>query len=142
MLQTAIKLSVPKRCRVRRIDLRAHQGGLVRLFSLFWCASKWIKEIRHQSISAQLLEHDPIIWAFPNGYWTYRFVTPSRELLAIAICFAFSLSLIESRSNTSTDLTLLLSPADRLPLNHKITERFDPFVPSPLCETLSYRSTF
>jgi hypothetical protein len=57
MLQTAIKLSVPKRCRVRRIDLRAHQGGLVRLFSLFWCASKWIKEIRHQSISAQLLEH-------------------------------------------------------------------------------------
>ena len=66
--------------------------------------------------------------AAPNGLGSYRFVTPGRELLAIAICFAFSLSLIESRSNASTDLALLLSPADRFPFKYKVAEGLDPFI--------------
>ena len=60
MLQTAIKLSVPKRCRARRTTKPAVKTAKAR--------GVWLD--RFHSISAQLLEHDPIIWAFPNGYWT------------------------------------------------------------------------
>jgi hypothetical protein len=42
--------------------------------------------------------------------------------------FSLSLALIERRADTSTDLSLLLSPAYWLPLKHKITESFDPFI--------------